>query len=218
MHILFEDNHLLIVNKPAGIVTQKTASFTTSLEEEAKAYIKQKYAKPGSVFLHAIHRLDRLVSGIVIFARTTKALDRLNESAREEEGFVKIYLAIVENRLKTTSGALEHFLVHGEGKAYVHADGKKCRLAYESLGNSLERSFVKIRLYTGRYHQIRAQFAAFGHPILGDSKYGSHIHSESLIALHHAYAECIHPVTKQKICSKAPLPQSSLWNEFPLQQ
>lgn len=218
MHILYEDNHLLIVNKPAGIVTQKTASFTTSLEEEAKAYCKQKYNKPGNVFLHAIHRLDRLVSGIVIFAKTSKALERLNKAARDEEEFVKIYLATIENTLKQPKGILEHFLVHGDSKAYVSKEGKKCLLAYESVGTCPGGSYVKIRLYTGRYHQIRAQFAAFGHPVLGDSKYGSHTRNDASIALHHAYVEFTHPITKQKITCTAPFPNSIWWNDFPKQE
>jgi 23S rRNA pseudouridine1911/1915/1917 synthase len=216
VEVLFEDNHLLVVNKPAGIVTQQTASFHTSLEQEAKDYIKQKYKKPGSVFLHAIHRLDRLVSGIVVFARTSKALVRLNEAAKKEDGFVKIYLAIVENELETSSGILEHMLVHGDSKAYVHESGKKSLLSFTLITSAHGRSFVKIRLYTGRYHQIRAQFSAIGHPIAGDVKYGGSAVGPSSIALHNAYIKFTHPTTQEEIALFAPLPKDAWWKEFPV--
>ncbi len=204
MDILFEDSHLLAVNKPAGLITQPSLEHPHSLEEQCKQYIKTAYNKPGNVFLHAVHRLDRVVSGIVLFAKTSKALSRLQEALRDGR-FEKTYVALVEGVLVVPQGVLEHYLVHGDGKAYVcKKNGKRCQLSYETTRIVDGGSVVTIQLHTGRYHQIRAQFAAIGHPIKGDVKYGSVSRGLSSIALHHASLVFPHPISKEKISLIAP--------------
>ena len=172
MEILYEDNHLFIVNKPAGLLTQPTKQEPDSLETRAKQWIKEAAKKPGNVFLHAIHRLDRPVSGIIAFAKTQKALERLNEASREKQT-VKHYLALIEGAPKSNVGALEHNLIHDDYRAAVHPAGKHARLTYKVLEKMPRKCLIEVFLETGRYHQIRAQFAYIGCPILGDTKYGS---------------------------------------------
>ncbi|MDX8430693.1 MAG: RluA family pseudouridine synthase [Candidatus Algichlamydia australiensis] len=205
--ILYLDNHLLVVNKPAGLLTQPSPTASDSLEERAKAYIKKRFAKPGAVFLHAVHRLDRAVSGIVLFARTSKALSRLQEQQRERK-IKKIYYALVDQTPTEKKGKLEHKLSHGSFKAVVKDGGKEAVLFYEVIGKNL----LRIELVTGRYHQIRAQLSAIGSPIVGDQKYGSTktFHSEA-IALHHGEMIFSHPTTKEKlsISSRSPFQKSS---------
>jgi 23S rRNA pseudouridine1911/1915/1917 synthase len=206
MEILYEDNHLFIVNKPAGLLTQPTKQVQDSLETRAKQWIKVASNKPGNVFLHAIHRLDRPVSGIVAFAKTTKALERLNEAIREKET-VKHYLAWVEGAPSNNVGVLEHPLIHNDYRASVHPSGKLARLTYRILEKKPRTCLVEIFLETGRYHQIRAQLAAIGCPIIGDAKYGSRTpFYEEAIALHHDKLAFFHPTTKELMEIKAPLP------------
>jgi 23S rRNA pseudouridine1911/1915/1917 synthase len=201
IEILFEDNHLLVVNKPAGLLTQPSGTDQDSLEAQAKAYLKEKYNKPGNVFLEAVHRLDKPVSGIVIFAKTSKALSRLNESLRSKQA-KKIYRAWVEGIPKQKEATLEHYLQHGDFVASVvskeHPEAKLARLSYKMLESKENSSLLEITLETGRYHQIRAQLAAIGHPILGDTKYGSKTTAQE-IALTHVRLEIEHPVTKEKM-------------------
>lgn len=201
--VVFSDNHLLVVFKPAMMVTQTTEGHETSLEEWAKAWVKQKYQKLGSVFLHAIHRLDKEVSGLVLFARTSKALSRLNESMREGK-IEKTYEALVEGTLSSSEGTLSHDLEHKEHRAQVGA-GKKAVLHYRVLKKFKDTTLVEIHLETGRYHQIRAQFSSIGHPIVGDKKYGSKkSSSEPGIALCHVRLSFPHPISKETIiCSKS---------------
>ena len=187
--IVYCDNHLLVVNKPPGIATQP------DLEETAKAWVKKTYQKPGNVFLHPIHRLDKSVGGLVLFARTSKALSRLQALMRERK-ISKTYHALVEGRLSCKEGTLKHSLVHGDHKAFVSSQGKEAILHYRVLEEKDGCTHVTIDLETGRYHQIRAQFAATGHPILGDKKYGSTRHYPEGIALCHVRLEFIHPITK----------------------
>ena len=210
IEILYEDNHLLFVNKKAGLLTQPTPLVSKSLEEEAKLYIKEKYQKSGAVFLHAIHRLDRLASGIVLFAKSSKALSRVNETLRGQ-GIKKEYLAIVEGQVKIERRTLEHFLVHDEHKARVATSNergaKRSTLTYETLKAEKDKTLLRIALTTGRYHQIRAQLAAISHPILGDEKYGSKTpFFNDAIALHHFHMEFPHPVSKEIISVKAAPP------------
>ncbi|MEI8125801.1 MAG: RNA pseudouridine synthase [Parachlamydiaceae bacterium] len=198
MDVIYEDNHLLIVNKPAGLLTQPAGEVQDSLETQAKAWIKDKYLKKGDVFLGVVHRLDKPVSGIVVFAKTSKALSRLNESLRSKE-VQKTYYALVEGRPPRQEGILEHYLRHDDYRAYVcdkkDPRGKLARLHYHVR----EGSLLEIILETGRYHQIRCQCSASGFPIVGDIKYGGHVtphFSSNQIALHHGRVTIKHPVTQ----------------------
>ncbi len=160
MREIFSDNHLLVLEKPAGISTQP------EFHEMAKAYIKEKHQKPGNVFLEPIHRLDKPVSGMVLFARTSKALKRLNGFMREKK-IKKRYLAWVEGKIEA-EGTLTHSLSHGNFKALVDKKGKIAILHYRRVKEKQGNSLVEIDLETGRYHQIRAQFSAIGHPVVGE--------------------------------------------------
>lgn len=204
---LFEDNHLLVLNKPAGLLTQPSGTEQDSLERQAKAWMKQVYQKPGNVFLEAIHRLDKPVSGVVVFGKTSKALSRLNTSMRAKQ-MRKLYWAWVEGVISMNEGSLEHFLLHDDFHAKVvsadHPEGKAARLNYRVLQRGKERTLVEIELLTGRYHQIRLQFAALGHPIWGDRKYGGKQQYESeAIALHHCCLQLTHPVSQQWLTFEA---------------
>ena len=176
MKILFEDNHILAVDKPAGMLTQPTDRESDSLETLAKAWIKEKYQKPGNVFLGVVHRLDRPVSGIVLFAKTSKALARLNAAIRERT-FHKTYCALVEGILSKDEDILEHYLRHDEHRATLSTkkdpEAKLARLHYKVVKRfekTPTTTMLMIDLETGRYHQIRAQLAASNHPIVGDEK------------------------------------------------
>jgi 23S rRNA pseudouridine1911/1915/1917 synthase len=203
MEVIFCDNHILVVYKPSGLSTQPHPGSGSNLTDQAKAWIKKKYQKPGNVFLEPIHRLDKPVSGLVLFARTSKASSRLQQMMRQRQ-INKTYFAWVEGELPFTKGILEHFLVHDEHKARVvsssHPEGKLARLSYTLLEKKEGLSLVEIDLETGRYHQIRAQFSFVGCPIVGDVKYGSSFPSkEGEILLHHGRLEVGHPVTKDPL-------------------
>lgn len=197
--IIYCDNHLLVANKPAEVATQP--DFT----EMAKAWIKQKYHKPGAVFLHAAHRLDKPVSGLVLFARTSKALTRLQEMMRERK-IEKKYLALVEGKVPEQEGRLVHYLEHGSFKAKVGKNGKEAVLSYRVVGHAKGGTVLEIDLETGRYHQIRAQLAAIGCPIFGDEKYGSKKAWPLGIALYHQRLVFEHPVTHQRLELTLPVP------------
>ncbi len=205
--ILYEDNHLLILNKPAGLLTIAGGTEEDNLQEQGRAYIKVSKNKPGNVFLEPVHRLDRPVSGIVLFAKTSKALSRLNEKMRERK-YEKIYRAKVENSFKELQGKLVHYLVHGDYQAEVvtsnHPNSKVARLKYKVIENGALPE-VEIELDTGRYHQIRAQMGAIGHPIIGDDRYGSRTPA-TRIYLHHTRLSFDHPVTGERtqITSEVP--------------
>jgi 23S rRNA pseudouridine1911/1915/1917 synthase len=217
LDVLYHDNHLLAANKPAGLLTQPSGTKKDNLEDRAKEYIKEVKGKPGNVFLHAVHRLDQVVSGVVLFACTDKALSRLNADMRAHK-FSKIYHAVVSGAPPQTEGSLRHFLTHDDYHAEIadkgDRDAKECILDYRVLSSSAGRAFppgaytlLEIQLHTGRYHQIRAQLAAIGCPILGDDKYGSSVKlPDGAIALHHAQLTVLHPVTKEKIVIEAPDP------------
>jgi 23S rRNA pseudouridine1911/1915/1917 synthase len=210
LDILYNDNHLLAVNKPAGLLTQPSGTDKDNLEDRSKDWIKQEKNKPGNVFLHAVHRLDQVVSGVVLFACTDKALSRLNADMRAHK-FTKIYHAIVSGAPPQTEGSLRHFLIHDDYRAKMAREGdrdaKECLLDYKVLKSLKNRTLLEIQLHTGRYHQIRAQLAEIGCPILGDEKYGSPIKLPGgAIALHHARLTVIHPVSKEKIVIEAPYP------------
>lgn len=193
MEWIYLDNHLLIAKKPAGLATQP------DLHLALKDKLKAKFHKPGNVFLEPIHRLDKPVQGMVLFARTSKALSRLNQAMREKK-INKIYCALVEGNIDKEDGVLEHFLIHDEFKAQVvkqdHPEGKRAVLYYKVLKRMGDRTLVQITLETGRYHQIRAQFAKEKHPIIGDRKYGSKmLWKDEQIALWNTGLQLDHPVT-----------------------
>jgi len=194
-NIVYSDNHLLVVEKPADMATQP------DLTELAKAYVKKKYNKPGNVFLHPAHRLDKAVSGLVLFARTSKALSRLQEMMRDRK-IVKIYHALVEGELPAEQGMLVHHLIHGSFRAEVSKAGKESILEYRVLKRERGATLLEIHLITGRYHQIRAQLSAIGCPVLGDEKYGSKKSWPKGIALHHSEMRFEHPVTKESLVLK----------------
>jgi 23S rRNA pseudouridine1911/1915/1917 synthase len=210
LNVLYHDNHLLAVNKPAGLLTQPSGTNRDNLEDRAKAYIKEVKNKPGNVFLHAVHRLDQVVSGIVLFACTDKALSRLNADMRAHR-FSKIYHAVVAGTPPQKEGSLHHFLKHDDFRAEIAEEtdrtAKECRLDYNVLKQSKTQTLLEIQLHTGRYHQIRAQLAAVGCSILGDEKYGSKTKLPGgAIALHHVRLTIIHPVKKEEIIIRAPSP------------
>lgn len=209
---LFEDNHLLVLNKPCGLLTQPSGTERESLEQWAKAWIKEKDCKPGNVFLESVHRLDKPVSGIVLFAKTSKALSRLNESTRSKK-MRKIYWAWVEGDLPMDEGTLEHFLVHDDFYARCVGENdpaaKAARLNFWVLERRNGRTLVEIELLTGRYHQIRVQFSAMGYPVWGDRKYGGRgQYDDEAIALHHRRLEFVHPVLQQGLSFEAPPPDA----------
>lgn len=206
LKIIFEDNHLLVLDKPADLLTQE-AEGKESLECFAKSYLKEKYQKSGGVYLQAIHRLDKPVSGVVVFAKSRKALSRLNAELRNKR-VVKKYVALVEGKLPKKSGSLEHNLFHGEHKALItkNEEGALAKLSYKFLKKIKDYSLIEIDLETGRYHQIRAQFSEIDCPIVGDKKYGSQTPFSKGIALHHLSFTITHPTTKEEMTFKANLP------------
>ena len=217
MQVVYEDNHLIIVYKESGEIVQGDKTGDVPLSEVVKAYIKTKYQKPGNVFLGVVHRLDRPVAGLVVFARTSKALSRLNEMFRKGE-VKKTYWAIVQQRPREETGELEHWLMRNEqqNKSYAYAkerpDAKKAVLKYQVIGTSERYTLLQVGLLTGRHHQIRCQLAAIGCPIKGDLKYGAKRSnadgSISLIAREIAF---VHPVSKATVKVTAPLPKDNLW-------
>jgi len=218
LEILFEDNHLLIVNKKSGDIVQADKTGDKPLSEVVKEYIKEKYNKPGEVFLGVIHRLDRPTSGIIIFARTSKALERLNKMLRERN-VSKTYWAVIKNNPKNTKDTLIHFLKKNpkNNKSSVfkkEAEGsKKAILHYTIIKNLKNYSLLEIDLETGRHHQIRAQLSFIGSPIKGDLKYGaSRSNKDGSIHLHARKINFTHPVSKKIITIIAPVPNEVIWN------
>lgn len=206
--VIYLDNHLLIGVKPAGLLTQPDDTGNDSFQEQLKAFLKEKEKKTGNVFLHPIHRLDRATSGLVLFARTSKALSRLN-SAMREQAIERIYVAEVEGRLQGPMGRLDHYLVHDQHRAIIANKGdkeaKKARAFYQVLLHKAQTTIVQVQLETGRYHQIRAQMSAIGHPIVGDGRYGA-INKKDQIHLHCTKIAFQHPVTKELIAINSPPP------------
>ena len=218
LEILFEDNHLLIVNKKSGDIVQADKTGDKPLSEVVKEYIKEKYNKPGDVFLGVVHRLDRPTSGIIIFARTSKALERLNKMLRERN-VSKTYWAVIKNNPKNTKDTLIHFLKKNpkNNKSTVfkkEAEGsKKAILHYTIIKNLKNYSLLEIDLETGRHHQIRAQLSFIGSPIKGDLKYGaSRSNKDGSIHLHARKINFTHPVSKKIITIIAPVPNEVIWN------
>lgn len=220
MTVVYEDNHLIIVNKTAGEIVQGDKTGDVTLADSVKAYIKERYAKPGAVFLGVVHRLDRPVSGLVVFARTSKALARLNTLFRE--GRVrKTYLAVVGRTPSPASATLTHWLTRNErlNKSFVHATevagSKRAVLDYRLVGHSDRYALLAVQLHTGRHHQIRCQLAAIGCPIKGDLKYGApRSNPDGSICLHARSVEFEHPVTHAIVRVVAPLPALPPWPAF----
>ena len=217
MNVVYEDNHIIIVNKQSGEIVQGDKTGDRPLSDIVKDYIKEKYHKPGAVFLGVAHRLDRPVSGLVVFARTSKALARLNKMFAEGEVH-KTYWAIVKNAPRTSEGTLEHWLVRNEKQnksyAYDHErpNAKKAILKYRALSHSDNYTLLEVNLMTGRHHQIRCQLAAMGCPIKGDLKYGApRSNPDGSISLMARRVEFIHPVSKAPIVVEAPVPNDNLW-------
>ena len=220
MDVVYEDNHLIIVDKSSSEIVQGDKTGDKPLAEMVKEYIKQKYHKPGNVFLGVVHRLDRPVSGLVVFARTGKALARLNEMFRTKEVH-KTYWAIVGNCPPAEEGELVHWLVRNEkqNKSFAYdkevPNSKKAILHYRLIGHSENYYLLEVDLKTGRHHQIRCQLAKMGCPIKGDLKYGSpRSNPDGSICLHARRVRFIHPVSKELIELEAPLPEGNLWKGF----
>lgn len=213
LHVLYEDNHLLVVNKPAGVVTQGANPDTPSLFRMAAEYIKQKYNKPGNVYLGITSRLDAPTTGVVAIARTSKAAGRLMVQFRDRE-VEKTYWAVVAGRLKPSTGEWTDYIAPDKRHRSVNiaraadAEAKEARLRYRVLEQLPDRALVEVELLTGRKHQIRAQFAHRGHPIWGDIKYGGPGGFGPGIALHARRLKFTHPVRKEPLVVTAPLPRS----------
>lgn len=217
MNVVYEDNHIIIVNKQSGEIVQGDKTGDTPLSDIVKQYIKEKYNKPGNVFLGVVHRLDRPVSGLVVFAKTSKALSRLNEMFRTGDVH-KTYWAIVKKNDIAPEATLTDWLTRNErqNKSYAHnrevPGAKKAVLSYKVRSMSDNYMLLEVRLMTGRHHQIRCQLAHIGCPIKGDLKYGSpRSNPDGSISLMSRRVEFVHPVSKETIAVEAPLPDDRLW-------
>lgn len=219
--ILYEDNHLLVVNKHTGDLVQPDPSGESALEDQIKAFLKVRDAKPGDVFLGVVHRIDRPVSGAVIFAKTSKSLARLNEMIREGR-IHKVYWALTEATPDPEQGSLCHYIARdpktNRSRAYdsPKGDAKQARMNYRTLGASTHYSLVEVELLTGRHHQIRAQLSKIGCSIRGDLKYGARRSNPGGgISLHSRRVEFEHPVRKEPLSVEAPTPrEDNLWAYF----
>ncbi|MFI3322677.1 MAG: pseudouridine synthase [Rikenellaceae bacterium] len=219
--IIYEDNHLIAVNKLSGELVQSDADGGKGLDDEIKSFIKYRDSKPGAVFLGVIHRIDRPVSGVVVFAKTSKALTRMNETVKNRE-VKKRYYAITERAPKQEEGILTHYIKrNGKTNRSVAYDkpsegAKEAKLIFEMVAASQHYYLVDVELITGRHHQIRAQLSKIGAPIKGDLKYGAaRSNPDGSISLHSRSMSFIHPVTKENITIVAPLPsEDALWVFF----
>ena len=220
MNVLYEDNHIIVINKAAGEIVQGDKTGDKSLCDTMKAFLKEKYAKPGNVFVGLPHRLDRPVSGVVVFAKTSKALERLNTMFRD--GAVKkIYWAITKGCPIPGEGEINSWILRNEkmNKSFSYPKevkgSKHALLYYRHIAASQNYNLIEVELKTGRHHQIRCQLSSIGCPIKGDLKYGSkRSNPDGSISLHARYIEFIHPVSKELIQVTAPLPQGNLWAGF----
>ena len=220
MNVVYEDNHIIIVSKRSGEIVQGDKTGDRTLADDVKAYIKEEYAKPGNVFLGVTHRLDRPVWGLVVFAKTSKALSRLNDMFRNGDVH-KTYWAVCPNAPAEQEATLTHWLTRNErqNKSYAYdrevPGSKKAVLHYKVIGRSERYTLVEIQLMTGRHHQIRCQLAKIGCPIKGDQKYGARrSNPDGSISLLARKVEFTHPVSKEKICVESPVPDDKLWKEI----
>lgn len=221
MQIIYEDNHILAVNKSSSEIVQGDKTGDSPLSEELKAYLKQKYNKPGNVFLGVTHRIDRPTSGVVLFARTSKALVRLNKMFQDKNAFRKTYWAVVDRIPEPGQATITHWLVRNnqQNKSYAFPsprnDAKEASLTYKYIASSDRYHLLEIELHTGRHHQIRAQLAAIGCLIKGDMKYGfPRSNPGGGIHLHARKIEFEHPVSKIHLSLTAPVPDDQLWHCF----
>ena len=220
MEVVYEDNHIIIVSKRSGEIVQGDKTGDRTLADDVKAYIKEKYAKPGNVFLGVTHRLDRPVWGLVVFAKTSKSLSRLNDMFRNGEVH-KTYWAICQNTPEQPEATLTHWLTRNEkqNKSYAYdkevPSSKKAVLHYKVIGHSERYTLVEIELMTGRHNQIRCQLAKIGCPIKGDLKYGAkRSNPDGSISLLARMVEFVHPVSKEKIHAESDVPDDKLWREI----
>lgn len=220
MTVVYEDNHIIVVNKTSSEIVQGDKTGDIPLSETVKQYLKEKYQKPGNVFVGVAHRLDRPVSGLVVFAKTSKALSRLNEMFKNSE-VKKTYWAIVKECPRELEGELVHYLVRNEkqNKSYAYdkevPDSKKAILHYRLIARSQNYNLLEVDLKTGRHHQIRCQLAKMGCPIKGDLKYGfARSNPDGSICLHARRISFIHPVSKEQIDLEAPVSPGNLWSGF----
>lgn len=221
MTVLYEDNHIIAVSKTCNEIVQGDKTGDTPLSEIVKQYIKVKYNKPGEVFLGVTHRLDRPTTGVVLFARTSKALARLNDMFKSHEQIRKTYWAIVQGQPQEPEGRLVHYLKKNEAqnKSYIVSQGtkeaKEAVLSYKTLATGDHYSLLEVNLETGRHHQIRCQLASIGCPIKGDLKYGAkRSNPDGGICLHARQIAFVHPVSKQDIVITAPVPEEKIWKDL----
>lgn len=220
MNILYEDNHMIVLNKRSGEIVQGDKTGDKPLSELISRYIADRDNKPGAAFIGVPHRLDRPVTGIAVFAKTSKSLERLNEMFRNSE-IEKKYWAIVANKPENPDGELKHYLLRNEkqNKSYASllpkSNAKEARLRYKVLASSDRYHLIEVELLTGRHHQIRCQLAEIGCPIKGDLKYGApRSNPDGSVSLHARSIKFIHPVKKTEVIILAPPPEDSLWNAF----
>lgn len=220
LNVLYEDNHLIAVMKPAGMLVHGDDTGDRTLADKVKAYIKKKYDKPGDVFLGVIHRLDRPVSGVVVFARTSKALTRMNKLIKDRE-VDKEYLTLVSERPSPLQAEITHYIEKDKQKNFSHVydrpkgNAKKATLAYNMISEISGYVMLQIQLYTGRPHQIRVQMKRIGCHIIGDIKYGYELANiDQSICLHCSRMSFVHPVKKEKINIKCKPPRNDFWDLF----
>ncbi|MDT0644861.1 RNA pseudouridine synthase [Zunongwangia sp. F363] len=218
LQVLYEDNHIIVVNKRPGDIVQGDKTGDKPLSEVVKSYLKEKYNKPGNVYLGVVHRLDRPTSGIVLFSRTSKALPRLNKLFKDKDA-KKTYWAVIKNEPPQESATLVHFMKRNpkQNKSYAHIkevpDSKKAILDYQVLKKLDHYYLLQVDLHTGRHHQIRSQLSAIGCPIKGDLKYGfDRSNKDASIHLHARELKFVHPVKKEPVHIIAPPPQDAIWN------
>lgn len=218
LQVLYEDNHIIVVNKRAGDIVQGDKTGDKPLSDVVKSYLKDKYNKPGNVYLGTVHRLDRPTSGLVIFSKTSKALPRLNKMFATKD-ITKTYWALVKNKPKKDSDRLTHWLKKNpkNNKSYAHStevkDSKKAVLSYQIIKKLDNFYLIEVTLETGRHHQIRTQLASIGCPIKGDLKYGyDRSNKDASISLHARNIKFIHPVSKEELDITAPLPKDPVWD------
>ena len=214
LNVLYEDNHVIVVEKPINVLSQGDATGDKDLLTMVKEYVKIKYNKPGNVYLGLVHRLDRPVGGVMVFARSSKAASRLNKE-QLEHGFSKKYLAVVNGILKEKHGQfVDKLLKLNDGNTIVSNKGKEAILNYEVLKENLstKHSLVSVKLVTGRHHQIRVQFASRGHALCGDQRYGKQDNTQ--LALFAYELSFTHPISKEKMTFKLDMPKGDYWTEF----